>query len=237
LRNVNKTVKTFIITVVLLPVLAGRALAAINATIEYVNPDDSARMVVVKYGDKLMLDKEWYSYRFEINPVRNLGAVQMQAVDAGEYRRALDEVSFPVEKLGCYRVYFLGYRLKNYPATMALSFMDGSVVVFGTYFPLPAERTAQLAVHELGHDVDFKLMDKARWNEYKKLRGLMDSTIYNDTTPVYENRPQEIFAEDFRLLFGGEKARAIPHMNNMLPNPQKVEGLKEFFLELAGQAD
>lgn len=34
-----------------------------------------------------MLDKEWYSYKFEINPTDNLGNLKMQTVDAKGYEK------------------------------------------------------------------------------------------------------------------------------------------------------
>ena len=216
---------------VLLAVLNTPVFAAGN--IQFISDQNSEKEIVIKTGDKLMLDKKWYSYKFEVNPGRTLGAAKMQPVDAEEYEAALNEVSFPLEAVGQYKVYFLNYRLKNYSSAMALSFKDDSAVVFGTYYPLSASRLHQLAAHELGHQVDFCLMSSSKWREYKRLRGLENKKVYNDQSTVYENRPQEIFAEDFRLLFGGETARIIPHLNEELPDPGTVSGLKELFLELA----
>lgn len=212
-------------------ILSTPVLASDN--IQFISGISSEKEIVVKSGDKLMLDKEWYTYSFEINPEKEFGPLKLQPVDPVGYKEALDQVNFPLEKLGTYKVYFLDYRLKNYASAMALSFMDDSVVVFGTFFAYTPEKLHQLAVHELGHQVDFSLMDSEKWNEYKRLRNITNSSVYHNTSDVHADRPQEIFAEDFRLLFGGETAKKIPHLNQKLPSPDTVRGLKEFMAKLA----
>ena len=204
---------------------------AIN-NIKFIDSGPSEKELVVNQGDKLLLAKEWYAYKFEINENIRLGPVEMKAVDRAEYEKALAEVRFPLAAMGEYKVYFMCRRLKNYPSALALSFLDGSTVVFGTYYSFSAEKIHQLAVHELGHLLDFRLMKEETWKEYLKLRGLTDAFRYNNAGNVYENRPQEIFAEDFRLLFGGDMARKIPHLNKNLPHPQTIQGLEEFYLSL-----
>lgn len=192
----------------------------------------SAQELFVREGDKLFLTKTWYNYRFEVNTKIADNALQMSQADSVEYEEAMSEVAFPLSSIGEYKIYFLNCRLANYPSALALSFLDDSTLVFGTYYPLPKAKIHQLAVHELGHQVDFKLMTPARWKEYLKLRGLTDREVYDNAGSIYENRPQEIFAEDFRLLFGGAKAREIPHLNRSLPDTAEVPGLKDFFLSL-----
>lgn len=200
--------------------------------IRYHTAEAETQEIIVREEDKLFLDKTWYDYKFEVKSGTSSGSLKMQQVDAGEYAQALQQVSIPLDNIGSYQVYFLDRRLKDYTTAQALSFPDGSVVVFGTYYPLAQAKVHQLAVHELGHQVDFALMTPARWEEYRRLRGLTDSQKYDNASPVYENRPQEIFAEDFRLLFGGEQARRIPHLNKFLPHPAEVQGLQEFMLKL-----
>jgi hypothetical protein len=223
--------KSILLSCLIILTLGVNAYAADN--IQLINADDSNKDIVVKAGDKLMLDKTWYSQKFEINPTNAQGDRKMLAVDQTEYRTALNEVNFPLAKVGAYKVYFLDYRLEDYASAMALTFKDDSTVVLGTYYPYSKSTIHQLAVHELGHQVDFQLMDSSKWETYKKLRGITDSSIYNNYTDVYENRPQEIFADDFRLLLGDEEAREAEHLNTKLPNPESVPGLKEFFLSLA----
>ncbi len=192
----------------------------------------SEKELVVKSNDKFLLDKDWYNYEFELNPNKKSGNLTLQTVDSQEYMKALEEIKIPLEKVGEYKVYFMDYKLKNFYTAMALSFQDGSAVVFGTYHKLSAEKIHQMAVHELGHNIDFQFMNKEKWREYKKLRGITNESSYNNSSKVYMNRPQEIFAEDFRLLFGGELAAKIPHLNRDLIHPSKVEGLRDLYLSI-----
>lgn len=183
-------------------------------------------------GGKLLLDKQWSTYSFEINSQDNLANFSLQPVDSVRYGKALAEVDYPLEVAGEYRVYFLPYRLKDYPAVMALSFPDDSAVVFASYYEYSPEQLHRLAVHELGHQVGFRLMDEEKWEEYRRIRGIADQSVYDNSSSIPENRPQEIFAEDFRLLFGSEAARRIPHMNGVLAPPDKIGGLKEYLYSL-----
>jgi hypothetical protein len=192
----------------------------------------SEKELLVPAGDKILLAKEWYDYEFEVSPVNTAGSFTMRAVDSEEYLQALQEVQFPLEAVGSYKIYFLTYKLKDSSSTLALSFQDGSAVVFGNYSALSEEKLHQLAVHELGHQVGFCLMNDRKWREYRKLRGIDNEKVFNDYTEIYQNRPQELFAEDFRLLFGGDKARMAPHLNSDLQSPDQIPELKEFFLSL-----
>jgi hypothetical protein len=115
---------------------------------------------------------------------------------------------------------------------MALSFKDDSVVVFGTYSKLSKADVHKMATHELGHQVALKLMNDQKWNEYSRIRGLQDSSIYNNSTEVYNNRPQEIFAEDFRMICGDSLSKQAAHINTSLENPNENEELVRFFEDL-----
>lgn len=222
--------KSVILVIVFVLLNFNSAFASEN--IQFFSSDLSEKELLVRSGDKLLLSKDWYGYEFELNPANAIGSLKMQAVDCGEYMEALQEVQFPLEAVGEYKINFLTYKLKNDFSTLALSFKDGSAVVFGTYAALSREKLHRLAVHELGHEVDFSLMDDDKWKEYIELRGIGDKAVYNDYAEIYENRPQEIFAEDFRLLFGGDAARTAAHLNSDLQSPDQAPGLREFFLSL-----
>lgn len=227
--------KSVILVIIILLLHFNNVFASDN--IQAFGSDISEKELLVQSGGKFLLSKEWYGYEFEISQSNTIGILKMQAADDEEYMRALQEVQFPLEAVGEYKIHFLTYKLKNNFSTLALSFKDGSTVVFGTYAAYPQEKLHRLAVHELGHEVDFSLMDDDKWKEYIKLRGIGGGTVYNNSTEIYENRPQEIFAEDFRLLFGGEKARTAAHLNSELKSPDQVPGLKEFFLSLTDKTD
>jgi hypothetical protein len=59
--------------------------------------------------------------------------------------------------------------------------------------------------HELGHVFHNRFMGSNRWRDYRALRGISDETRFNDIA-AHADRPREIFAEDFRVLFGGSDA-------------------------------
>ena len=62
-------------------------------------------------------------------------------------------------------------------------------------------------VHELGHVVQYALMPDgdARWSDYLELRAIDDASRFS-ATGSHAYRPHEIFAEDFRALFGDADA-------------------------------
>lgn len=93
--------------------------------------------------------------------------------------------------------------------------------------------------HELGHVFQNRYAAEGTggaWAEYLKIRGIEDATVYSDAAP-HVNRPVEIFAEDFRYLFGGSEACYSGTIENSdLPLPDKVAGLEEYFVALAAPA-
>lgn len=169
-----------LLIIVILLQLAIVYSAYARSSIETFDVKASENALVKKANNQLMLNKTWYDYKFELNPVKTLGSLQMQCVDSEEYERALNEVMFPLEVVGNYKIYFLDYKLKGDSSPLAINFLDDSVVVFGIYRKLPLDKLHQMAVHELGHQVDFQLMNPAKWEEYKKIRGITDErTFFN----------------------------------------------------------
>lgn len=97
------------------------------------------------------------------------------------------------------------------------------------------ELTAYTVTHEFGHCVQDNYLpdgDAGRWKEYMSLRGILDEDKFTTTAP-HAYRPREIFAEDFRFLFGGDAARYSGTIENPdLPLPTEVWGLDEFMVSL-----
>jgi len=99
-----------------------------------------------------------------------------------------------------------------------------------------AAQAAALVAHELGHAVHRALLpdsDTEGWAEYMALRGIADSTLYRgDAAHAY--RPHEVFAEDFRVLFGGTLAAGSGAVENLaLASPQDLPEIRAFFERLA----
>jgi len=65
--------------------------------------------------------------------------------------------------------------------------------------------------HEVGHLVHRQLVPKAApdfWPRYRRLRGLENCDLFH-TSSLHGNQPEEIFAEDFRKLFGTPVGRVV----------------------------
>jgi hypothetical protein len=91
------------------------------------------------------------------------------------------------------------------------------------------------ATHELGHVFQCRYAPEGSggpWTEYLRLRGIAGNAVYALDVPR-ANRPAEIFAEDFRYLFGGSESRYTGGIENQeLPLPDDVPGLEEYFAAL-----
>ncbi|MEZ4648128.1 MAG: hypothetical protein R3E97_04950 [Candidatus Eisenbacteria bacterium] len=93
-----------------------------------------------------------------------------------------------------------------------------------------------LIAHELGHTFHRKHLPygDSRWDDFRQLRGLEDEEQFRFDGP-HADRPQEILAEDFRVLFGGELAAGNGSVeNDELLRPDEVPGLERFLFGLAG---
>ncbi len=97
-----------------------------------------------------------------------------------------------------------------------------------------------LVAHEIGHTVHHRYLpvsDLAGWEEWATLRGVNDPAVYNSRA-AHADRPHEIFAEDFRVLFGGSLARRDGTVENpRITPPQHVPGLREYYLSLIDAAE
>jgi hypothetical protein len=102
----------------------------------------------------------------------------------------------------------------------------------------PVEHIHYIVAHEMGHVVQHLLMPDSRrdlWERFVSIRGL-DRGSLNDDSADHACRPTEVFAEDFRVLFGGDLARCGGNVENHdLLEPEGVPGLGEFMLSLLGE--
>lgn len=100
--------------------------------------------------------------------------------------------------------------------------------------PYTREQIHFLISHELGHMVHQQLLpdgDRERWNDYRELRGMTDVSVYHHDAR-HPDRPHEIFAEDFRQLYGGPVGSSFPQENRVLSPADDVHGLRTFFAAL-----
>ncbi|MEW6447728.1 MAG: hypothetical protein AB1426_06535 [Bacillota bacterium] len=86
---------------------------------------------------------------------------------------------------------------------------------FGPYL------AAYTVAHEFGHVVRYQLVNDRTLQEYLKLRGVKANENQ------WSCHPEEVFAEDFRWLFGSENARHVPYLCSIKPPGEKE---KQFIL-------
>jgi hypothetical protein len=106
--------------------------------------------------------------------------------------------------------------------------------------PLSREMVHFLVFHEVGHLVHRRLLpdwDVFGWREYHRVRGLTDLRRYHHAAPL-PDQPHEIFAEDFRQLFGSPEARALePRSPSSAPALEsRSQAVRAFFAELLANA-
>lgn len=134
-------------------------------------------------------------------------------------------------------VYILPYP-RYYPLTSSASgkriFLSPGVFEVNQYV------AAYTVTHEFGHTYQYHFMpedDSESWYQYLNLRGIYQDPAYTSTAE-HMFRPKEVFAEDFRYLFGGDEARYTGTIENSeLVPPTLVPGLESFMVALAGIAE
>ncbi len=162
----------------------------------------------------------------------NKGDGAFHAFDAAEVRATLSAVRYDLSRINA-DVFILPF-----PRAGALESAAGPGLILLAPGVLPLSREHQHAelVHELGHVVQYARMpdrDAARWGAYRALRGIADPAVYSAEAP-HAFRPHEIFAEDFRALFGDPLANYSHSVeNSRIVPPAQVFGLESFLAGLA----
>lgn len=157
------------------------------------------------------------------------------AMPAGRVEEAIRAIQYPIRDLEIH-VVILPVPRQEVPESSA----EGRVVFLSPgRVEYPEEHVHYIVAHEIGHVVQHLLMPDSRgdlWERFAALRGFdLESGA---TCTDHACRPAEIFAEDFRVLFGGDMARCGGNVENHdLEGPDEVLGLKEFMLSLLGEWD
>ena len=145
---------------------------------------------------------------------------------------ALSGVRFPLSGIAA-EVFILPYPRRDALESAA---GPGLILLAPGVRPLAPAQQHAIFTHELGHVIQHALMpdhDTESWTRYRTLRGIVDEDLYSAASP-HADRPHEIFAEDFRALFGGSLATASGSIENAaLADPSAVPGLDAFLRGLA----
>jgi len=177
--------------------------------------------------------REWPLIDDPASPlIANHGDGAFHPFDPGVVADAIETISYPMQKVEI-EVFLLPFPREE---VLECSAGDGTIYLSPGVYEIPDVYAHAVVAHEAGHCVQRKFMppsDVDSWREYREIRGISDRSVYNSAA-AHRNRPAEIFAEDFRWLFGGEKSRAGGGIENGdLEPPDDVAGLREFFLSLS----
>ena len=167
--------------------------------------------------------------------ILNKGQGQFFPISPVDVKNAIAAIQYPVAGLDI-DIFILPYPrrgLLQSNASNNVFYLSPGVA------PHSVSQIHSLVAHEVGHVVHRELMpdsDTAKWNEYREIRGIQDTNVYHHHA-MHRDRPHEIFAEDFRFLYGGTTANYSGSIEN--PNlalPSQVYGLKPFMNSLSGFA-
>ncbi len=164
--------------------------------------------------------------------ILNRGDGSFHPFDAAEVRSALAGVSFPLERVAA-EVFVLPYPRR---AGLESAAGRGVILLSPGVRPVAVETQHAEFTHELGHVVQYALMpdaDTTAWARYRRVRGIEDVNKFASTS-LHVDRPHEIFAEDFRVLFGDHLANYSGSIENAsIAYPASVVGLDAMMLGLA----
>lgn len=143
-----------------------------------------------------------------------------------QVEKAIGEIMFPLDSLDM-PIFIVPYQLRLW----SVGYGWGQAYHGRTYPThivignLPKNSLDAWLTHEMGHAVQYSLSGEI-YMEYQRLRGIEN---WSDTGQ-YEKRPREIFAEDFRVLFGNEQARQAEYFPKIaMPG----EDVRKWFLSKA----
>ncbi len=132
------------------------------------------------------------------------------------------------------RVYLLPYPRRS----LLVSSTSGAELFLSPHvLAIDPSVAAYIVAHELGHAFHNRFMpdDSPAWDDYRRLRGITDTVRFNERAS-HAYRPKEIFAEDFRVLFGGPAAYFGGFVENTeIARPESVSGLESFFIRVAAE--
>jgi hypothetical protein len=164
--------------------------------------------------------------------ISNKGDGAFHPCDSREIAAACQEVDYRIEDLDV-EIFVLPFPRED---LLDCSAAEGAIYLSPGMYEVPPQHMHMVVAHELGHCVQYKLMpdsDRNLWTRYKELRGIGNAGVYNAGAP-HPKQPHEIFAEDFRWLFGGELSKYSGTIENRdLDLPDRVPGLRAFFFSLA----
>lgn len=191
----------------------GNTRLVVDSDLQYDLVTDTADPVITNRGDG----------RFHPMPVEAIVA----AIEAIH----LENADLTVE------IYVLPYPRR---AILDSSAREGRIFLSPGVRPVGDYATHFTITHEIGHAYQYRWMpdrDRTAWQQYATLREIRDVRVYH-AAGAHKNRPHEIFAEDFRFLFGGATANYSGGIeNDDLALPSDIAALAPFVAGLCEPRD
>lgn len=163
--------------------------------------------------------------------IYNKGDGAFHAFDRESVLSSLSDISHLQMSDLSVTVYILPFPRRN----LLVSSTSGAEVFLSPHvLDIDPAISAYIVAHEVGHAFhNAFLPDGSRaWDTYRHIRGIANDLKYADNAS-HPYRPKEIFAEDFRVLFGGTEARFSGGIENPeLASPIAVRGLEAFLARL-----
>ncbi len=213
--------------------LLALAPAPARASIEIVSHPGVLERFVTERDGLTFLEIDGMSWELVTDPsdpaISKLGDGSfhpMSPVVVREAIQGMDRTTLSIEG----RVLILPYPRR---ANLKSSCEENVVLLSPGIREVAPEHIHATTIHEIGHLVQrsFAREGSAAWEQYLDRRKLRD-TRYSQGA-IHRDRPREIFAEDFRYLFGTSLAKSSGSIENPeLPLPSAVPGLEAWFEEL-----
>jgi hypothetical protein len=188
--------------------------------------DEVREHFIERRGEKHFLTLDGREWELVVDPAElPLGHDRFYPMNGAEIGAALDELRFSGELSG--HLIVLPYPRRD---VLRSSFENGVIFLSPGIRPVPTEHVHATVIHEVGHLVQHERAPEGslEWSEYLSMRQL-DAERFHDDAP-HRDRPREIFAEDFRHVFGGPLATSSGVIENpLLRLPEDVPGLVAWF--------
>ena len=195
-----------------------------------IDADEVLANHTVERDGTLFFRMDGHDYELITDPaspyVSQMGDGQFHTMPYAEVDAAARSVASLTSRLNV-RIFILPYPRR---AILKSSAHDQTIVLTAGIREFPREHVWATVVHEIGHAVQRARIPQGGelWKEYENLRGLDVNVHHNGA--VHRNRPREIFAEDFRVVFGSSWAVSSGSIENPdLPLPGAVPGLISWF--------
>jgi hypothetical protein len=186
-------------------------------------------------GETYFVPKPGIRYRFvtEVDDpvISNRGDGAFHPMPVAEVAAALRAIRLVGAHLDV-DIYVLPYPRREVVDSSA---RDGMILLSPGVRPVSEQAVHFTVTHEVGHVFQYRWLpdaDADGWDAYARTRGIHDGSVYRPQA-AHRNRPHEIFAEDFRFLFGGVLSNYSGSIENEdLALPNTVQGLEVFLRDL-----